>query len=87
MATALCRLDIRTSAGCASRTDWRGAPQTKELRKRHDHEVAHGYDSHLIGRDQVNVLTPGVEVSAIPDTGAVGIRPRDGSICRASCNS
>jgi hypothetical protein len=41
------------------------------LRKRHDHEVAHGYDSHLIGRDQVNVLTPGVEVSAIPDTGAI----------------
>jgi glycine/D-amino acid oxidase-like deaminating enzyme len=58
---------LRFAGGLA----WYAADQGKELRKRHDHEVAHGYDSHLIGRDQVSVLTPGVEVSAIPDTGAI----------------
>ena len=50
---------------------WYAEDKGDELRQRHDHEVAHGYDSHLIGRDQVSALTPGVEVSAIPDTGAI----------------
>jgi fructosyl amine oxidase (glucosone-forming) len=50
---------------------WYAEDRGDELRRRHDHEVAHGYDSHLIGRDQVNALTPGVEASAIPDTGAI----------------
>jgi glycine/D-amino acid oxidase-like deaminating enzyme len=50
---------------------WYPEDKAAELHQRHDHEVAHGYDSHLIGRDQVSALTPGVEMAAIPDTGAI----------------
>ena len=56
--SALRRLDIRTSAGCASRADWRGTPQTRvrSCASVMIMKVAHGYDSHLIGRDQRSML-------------------------------
>jgi glycine/D-amino acid oxidase-like deaminating enzyme len=50
---------------------WYAEDNASELRKRHDHEVAHGYDSHLLGRDRVGAHTPGVNAAAIPDTGAI----------------
>jgi fructosyl amine oxidase (glucosone-forming) len=50
---------------------WYTEDKAAELRQRHDHEVAHAYDSHLLGRDRVSGHTPGVNAAAIPDTGAI----------------
>lgn len=50
---------------------WYAEEQGEELRQRHDHEVAHGYDSHLLRPDRVSAHTPGVNVAVIPDTGAI----------------
>jgi fructosyl amine oxidase (glucosone-forming) len=41
------------------------------LRRRHEHQVAHGYDSHLLARNEVSAHTPGVNLAAIPDAGAI----------------
>ena len=50
---------------------WYPDDMREELRRRHDHEVAHGYASHLLKPEDVNAHTPGVDAAAIPDTGAV----------------
>ena len=50
---------------------WYPADKDEELRRRHDHEVAHGYDSHLLKPEEVSVRTPGVNAAAIPVTGAI----------------
>ena len=50
---------------------WYAEDNASELRRRHDHEVAHGYDSHLLARDRVGAHTPGVNAAAIPETGAI----------------
>ena len=73
IATALCRLNspglrwLRFAGGLA----WYAEGKGEELRRRHDHEVAHGYDSHLLAREEVGAHTPGVDDSAIPDGGAI----------------
>jgi fructosyl amine oxidase (glucosone-forming) len=50
---------------------WYPEDKAADLRQRHDHEVAHGYDSHLLGRDRVGAHTEGVNAAAIPETGAI----------------
>jgi glycine/D-amino acid oxidase-like deaminating enzyme len=50
---------------------WYAEDRGEELRRRHDHEMAHGYDSHLIGPDRVGGCTPGINSAAIPDTGGI----------------
>jgi glycine/D-amino acid oxidase-like deaminating enzyme len=50
---------------------WYPQDKDEELRRRHDHEVAHGYDSHMLKPEDVSVHTPGVNAAAIPDTGAI----------------
>jgi glycine/D-amino acid oxidase-like deaminating enzyme len=50
---------------------WYQDGKDEELRRRHDHEVAHGYDSHLLEPDEASAHTPGVNAAAIPDTGAI----------------
>jgi fructosyl amine oxidase (glucosone-forming) len=50
---------------------WYAEDQGEELRRRHDHEVAHGYDSHVLRPDRVGAHTPGVNATAIPHTGAI----------------
>ena len=47
------------------------ADQAEELRRRHDHDVAHGYDSHMLMPAEVSAHTPGVNAAAIPETGAI----------------
>jgi glycine/D-amino acid oxidase-like deaminating enzyme len=43
----------------------------EQLRQRHDHDVAHGYESHVLTRDQVSAHSPGVNTATIPDAGAI----------------
>jgi glycine/D-amino acid oxidase-like deaminating enzyme len=50
---------------------WYPQERDEELRRRHDHEVAHGYDSHLLEPEDVSTHTPGVNAAAIPDSGAI----------------
>jgi glycine/D-amino acid oxidase-like deaminating enzyme len=47
---------------------WQSSEQ--DLRDIHVHQVAHGYDSHLLGRD-VAALLPGLNPAAIPESGAI----------------
>ena len=58
---------LRFAGGLA----WYPADEDGELRRRHDHELAHGYDSHLLKPEDVSAHTPGVNAAAIPDTGAI----------------
>src|SRR5215218_873501 len=58
---------LRFSGGLA----WYPQDKDDELRRRHDHEVARGYDSHMLKPEDVSVHTPGVNAAAIPDTGAI----------------
>jgi glycine/D-amino acid oxidase-like deaminating enzyme len=58
---------LRFAGGLA----WYPEDMIAELRRRHDHEVAHGYDSHLLRPEDVSAHTPGVNAAAIPDTGAI----------------
>jgi glycine/D-amino acid oxidase-like deaminating enzyme len=58
---------LRFAGGLA----WYPEDMIEELRRRHDHEVAHGYDSHLLRPEDVSAHTPGVNAAAIPDTGAI----------------
>ena len=50
---------------------WYADNTDEVLRRRHEHEVAHGYDSHLLAREEVGAHTPGVNEAAIPDGGAI----------------
>jgi glycine/D-amino acid oxidase-like deaminating enzyme len=58
---------LRFAGGLA----WYPQDKDEELRRRHDHEVAHGYDSHLLKPEDVSTHTPGVNPAAIPDPGAI----------------
>jgi glycine/D-amino acid oxidase-like deaminating enzyme len=58
---------LRFAGGLA----WYPQDKDEELRRRHDHEVAHGYDSHLLKPEDVSTHAPGVNPAAIPDTGAI----------------
>jgi glycine/D-amino acid oxidase-like deaminating enzyme len=58
---------LRFAGGLA----WYADDKGEELRRRHDHHVAHGYDSQLLTRDQVSAHTPGVNAATIPDAGAM----------------
>jgi glycine/D-amino acid oxidase-like deaminating enzyme len=50
---------------------WGPPEEAQTLRQIHDHEVAHGYDSQLLTRDEIVASTPGVNPAAIPASGAV----------------
>ncbi len=58
---------LRFAGGLA----WYPDDKDEELRRRHDHELAHSYDSHLLKPEDVSVHTPGVNAAAIPDAGAI----------------
>jgi glycine/D-amino acid oxidase-like deaminating enzyme len=58
---------LRFEGGLAWYAEGRG----EELRGRHDHEVAHGYESQLLKAEEVSAHTPGVNAAAIPDEGAI----------------
>ena len=58
---------LRFAGGLA----WYPDDEDEELRRRHDHAVAHGYDSLLLNAEHVSAHTPGVNAAAIPDTGAI----------------
>ena len=58
---------LRFAGGLA----WYPDGKDEQLRRRHDHEVAHGYDSLLLNAEDVSAHTPGVNAAAIPDTGAI----------------
>ena len=51
--------------------------EAAELRLQHEHDVAHGYDSHLLSSDQVAAQIPGVNPAAVPEVGALW-RPGEG---------
>jgi glycine/D-amino acid oxidase-like deaminating enzyme len=42
-----------------------------DLLRQHEDEIARGYDSRLLSRDQVSGLVQGVEPAAVPDAGAI----------------
>jgi glycine/D-amino acid oxidase-like deaminating enzyme len=50
---------------------WYPEDRGEELRRRHDHEVAHGYDSHLLVPDAVGAHIAGVNAAAISEAGAI----------------
>jgi glycine/D-amino acid oxidase-like deaminating enzyme len=58
---------LRFTGGLA----WYADGEGEELRRRHDHELAHGYASHLLTEEEVRAHTPGVSAAAIPDAGAI----------------
>jgi glycine/D-amino acid oxidase-like deaminating enzyme len=58
---------LRFAGGLA----WHADEKAEELRRRHEHQVAHGYDSRLLARDEVGAQIPGVNAAAIPDAGAI----------------
>jgi glycine/D-amino acid oxidase-like deaminating enzyme len=58
---------LRFAGGLA----WYAEDNDEELRRRHDHDVAHGYDSHLLSAEEVSAHTPGINEAAIPDGGAI----------------
>src|SRR4029450_5179279 len=45
---------------CAGGLAWYGDNTDEFLRRRHEHEVAHGYDSHLLAREEVRAHAPGI---------------------------
>ncbi len=58
---------LRFAGGLA----WYADNTDEVLRRRHEHAVAHGYDSHLLARDEISARTPGVNSAVIPDGGAI----------------
>ncbi|GAA3611166.1 FAD-binding oxidoreductase [Nonomuraea rosea] len=49
---------------------WQEPERADDLHRIHEHELAHGYDSHLIDPGRVAEHTPGIDPSAIPAAGA-----------------
>jgi glycine/D-amino acid oxidase-like deaminating enzyme len=49
---------------------WQAEDQAAELHRQHEHELAHGYDSHLLSSEEIAAHTPGVNPAAIPLAGA-----------------
>ena len=50
---------------------WWAPEQAQTLRQTHDHEVAHGYHSQLLTRDEIAARIPGINPAAIPASGAI----------------
>src|SRR5512133_2735563 len=50
---------------------WGPPEDAQSLRRIHDHEVAHGYDSQLLTREEIAARIPGVDPAAIPGSGAI----------------
>jgi len=50
---------------------WSPVEDADALAARHRRAVAHGYESHLLSREEVAAQVAGVDPDAIPDTGAV----------------
>ncbi len=50
---------------------WHAADQADELHRHHEYELAHGYDSRLLARDQIAAATPGVDPTVIPSAGVL----------------
>ena len=50
---------------------WGPPEDAPGLRQIHDHEVAHGYDSQLLTRDEIAARIPGINPAAIPASGAI----------------
>ncbi|HEY9471202.1 MAG TPA: FAD-binding oxidoreductase, partial [Propionibacteriaceae bacterium] len=50
---------------------WGPPEDVQSLRQIHDHEVAHGYDSQLLTRDEIAARIPGINPAAIPASGAI----------------
>ena len=58
---------LRFAGGLA----WYTGKTDEVLQRRHEHEVAHGYDSHLLARKEISAHAPGVNPAVIPDGGAI----------------
>jgi len=50
---------------------WLREEESAESAERHRYEVAHGYDSHLLGADEIAAAVRGVNPEAVPAAGAV----------------
>ena len=50
---------------------WSPAGEAEQLLARHRHEVAHGYESHLLKPEEIAAQVPGVDPAAVPSNGAV----------------
>lgn len=50
---------------------WGPPEDAQSLRQIHDHEVAHGYDSQLLTRDEIEARIPGINPAAMPASGAI----------------
>ncbi|MEV7094989.1 FAD-binding oxidoreductase [Amycolatopsis sp. NPDC051045] len=50
---------------------WSALGDADGLRRQHEHELALGYDSHLLDPGRVAATVPGVDPAAVPPTGAV----------------
>ena len=50
---------------------WSPVEEAEELQARHRHEVAHGYESHLLRPEEIGAQVPGVDPGAVAPTGAV----------------
>ncbi|MEV6831127.1 FAD-binding oxidoreductase [Amycolatopsis sp. NPDC051102] len=50
---------------------WLPEDRAPELRQQHEHELAHGYESHFLAPGAVAAAVPGVDPAAVPPTGAV----------------
>jgi glycine/D-amino acid oxidase-like deaminating enzyme len=50
---------------------WGPPEDAQRLRRILDHELAHGYDSQLLTRDEIAARIPGVDPAAIPGSGAI----------------
>jgi len=56
---------------------WPAEDRAEEVHRQHEHDLALGYDSHLLTADQVAAQVPGVDSDAIPVTEALW-RPGEG---------
>jgi glycine/D-amino acid oxidase-like deaminating enzyme len=50
---------------------WQSDDKAQAVSKIHAHQLAQGYDSHLLTPDEVEVQVPGVDAAAIPASGAI----------------
>jgi glycine/D-amino acid oxidase-like deaminating enzyme len=51
--------------------NWQSYDEAESVSKIHAHQLAQGYDSHLLTPDEVEVRIPGVDPAAIPALGAI----------------
>jgi glycine/D-amino acid oxidase-like deaminating enzyme len=50
---------------------WESAERAEDLQHQHQHAVAHGYESHLLGRNEVSTHVTGLNIDALPESGVV----------------